>query len=121
MRIFWLIILLIPAIAFGENATYICNYNSYSDIEGNKKVSEKFELVFVVDLNTSKSYLIGNNGTKEVKVFAFDDKVNFLEVTATGNFMVTTIDAELSSVHSRNTVIAGKLVPSQYYGECVAK
>jgi len=110
-----------PIIAFGGNITYICNYSSYSDQDGNHKVKEKFELVFVTDEDTGQSYLIGNNGTEKVEEFVLKDRVSFLEVTQTGNIMTTAIDIELSSVHSRNTIIAGKLIPSQYYGKCVIK
>ena len=76
---------------------------------------------FIVDSTTGKSYLLGNAGASEVKIFESEDRIAFLEVTGTGNIMSTAIDSKLNSVHSRNTVMFGELMPSQYYGKCVIK
>ena len=115
------IIALLPLCVFSEPTNYSCNYTSYSDQEGNHKVNDKFELNFIVDHEAGKSYLPGNAGSSEVRSFIFEDRAAFLEVTPTGNLMTTAVDSNLNSVHSRNTVMYGELLPSQYYGKCVVK
>ena len=114
-------LLLLPISVIAETTNYSCNYTSYSDNEGNHKVKDKFELNFIVDSATGKSYLLGNAGSSEVKALEAEDRVAFLEITATGNIMSTAIDSKLNSVHSRNTIMYGELLPSQYYGKCVVK
>ncbi len=112
---------MIPVCVLAETINYSCNYTSYSNQEGNQKVKDKFELNFIIDRTTGKSYLLGNAGSSEVKALESKDRVAFLEVTATGNIMTTAIDSKFNSVHSRNTVMYGEIVPSQYYGKCVVK
>ena len=115
-----LFLLLFPAIVLAETTTYSCSYTSYSDKKGNHKVKEKFKLNFIVD-SAGKSYMLGNNGSSEVKSLKGENQIAFLEVTATGNIMTTAIDSNLKSVHSRNSIMFGKMIPSQYYGKCVIK
>jgi hypothetical protein len=50
-----------------------------------------------------------------------EEGYTFIEITKAGNVMTTTIDAKLKTCHSRNTVILGELVPTQYYGTAVIK
>lgn len=121
MRIIATLVFLLPAMAFAETLTYSCNYRSYSDQEGNHIVKDKFELNFIVDTASGKSYLLGNSGSSEVKLLESIDQIAFLEVTASGNIMTTAIDRKLNTVHSRNAVISGEILPSQYYGKCEAK
>ena len=121
MKYSLIFILLLPVYALAETVNYSCNYTSYSNSEGNHKVKDKFELNFIIDRATGKSYLLGNAGSSEVKALESKDRVTFFEVTATGNIMTTAIDSKLNSVHSRNTVMYGELLPSQYYGRCIVK
>ncbi|OBT12746.1 hypothetical protein A9264_15855 [Vibrio sp. UCD-FRSSP16_10] len=121
MRMIFTFIFLLPALALADTTTYLCNYGSYSDQEGNHKVKNKFELNFIVDKDTSKSYLLGNNGSSEVKLFESSDQLAFIEITATGNLMTTAIDSKFNSVHSRNSIMFGEMLPSQYYGKCEVK
>ena len=121
MRYLIIFMLLIPIRVIAETVNYSCNYTSYSDSEGNHKVKDNFELNFIIDRATGKSYLLGNAGSSEVKSFESEDRVTFIEVTPTGNIMSTAIDSKLNSVHSRNTIIFGELLPSQYYGKCIVK
>lgn len=121
MKLITSLLLLLPVLAYADTMSFSCDYGSYSDHEGNHKVEDKFELNFIVDDATGKSYLLGNNGSSEVKVLGSDGQLAFLEITATGNIMTTAIDDELNSVHSRNTVMFGKMLPSQYYGKCEVK
>lgn len=122
MKLITCLLLFLPAaVTLADTTTYSCNYTSYSDQEGNHKVKEKFELNFIVDKATGKSYLLGNNGSSEVKMLEIGDQLAFLEVTATGNLMTTAIDSKLNTVHSRNSVMFGEMLPSQYYGKCRIK
>jgi hypothetical protein len=121
MKYSLIFILILPISAMAETINYSCNYTSYSNSEGNHKVKDKFELNFIIDRATGKSYLLGNAGSSEVKALESKNGVAFLEVTATGNIMTTAIDSKFNSVHSRNTVINGVLLPSQYYGKCIVK
>jgi len=121
MKLIVVILFLFPVLAFADTTTYSCNYTSYSDQEGNHKVKKKFELNFIVDKASGKSYMLGNNGSTEVKLLESSDRLAFIEVTATGNIMTTAIDSKLNSVHSRNSVMFGEMLPSQYYGKCEVK
>lgn len=121
MKYLLLFLLLLPIPVIADTTNYSCNYTSYSDSEGNHKVKDKFELNFIVDSATGKSYLLGNAGSSEVKVLEFEDRISFLEITGTGNIMSTAIDSKLNSVHSRNSILFGEVLPSQYYGKCVIK
>ena len=114
-----LIVLFLPALALAEAVTFYCDYTSYSDEEGNHEVKDKFVLTFLVD--GDNAYIIGNNGSEPVEVVAGDGKVSFIEITATGNLMTTAITADGKSVHSRNSIMFGDLIPSQYYGTCESR
>lgn len=109
-----------PTFVLGETETIICNYPTYSDQEGNHKVTKKFVLTFIVDKENKITYILGNQGSEKVKMIpsVFEDSISFIEITRSGNVMTTTIDSTGASVHSRNTVINGRIVPTQYYGKC---
>jgi len=99
--------------------TLECNFSSYSDEEGNNKA--RFPLTFIIDKKSDKAYLLGNNGTSEVLMVDKGYGLTFVEITETGNVMTTTLTDNLKAVHSRNTVVVDRLVPSQYYGACTQK
>ena len=101
--------------------TIICDYRTYSDENGNHKVKDKFILTFVTDKEKDTAYIIGNQGSDKVKLIHSLGGFTFIEITPAGNVMTTTVDTKASSVHSRNTVISGKLLPTQYYGSCEFK
>jgi hypothetical protein len=65
----------------------------------------------------------GSNGSTEVSLSMRSDKegVNVLELTNSGNMMLTTILFSGQTVHSRNSVIMGEFIASQYYGICEIK
>ena len=65
----------------------------------------------------------GGNGSTEVRLSMRADKdgVNVLEITDSGNAMLTTILFSGQSVHSRNSVIMDEFIASQYYGTCDIK
>ena len=120
--------ILIALVTFGlspivsaEITTYICDYKTYSDEDGNHAVDKPFVLTFIIDSETGKAYMKGNLGTEDVQIVSGDDSLTFIEITDAGNVMTTTIDPEANSVHSRSPVLFGELIPSQYYGACIAQ
>ncbi|PSV10468.1 hypothetical protein [Photobacterium leiognathi] len=114
------ILLLMSASSFSSTSTIKCIYKSYSDAEGSHKVKKDLVLSFLLDSDNNKSYVLGNNGSNEVVKIVGTGHVTFLESTSSGNVMTTTITDNMKTVHSRNSVLFGKLIPSQYYGECEA-
>ena len=66
-----------------------------------------------------KAFLIGNAGKIEVMATIGDDSINFIQLEPI--VTTTTINLKTSEVvHSRNTILMGNLVPSQYYGMSTA-
>ena len=119
MKVIALAILFLASTNVLATTTYTCNFDSFSDDEG--KHSGELVLTYLVDEDVDKAYIIGNNGSNEVVQIFRGDGRSFLEITATGNVMATTITPSLKAVHSRNSVMFGQLIPSQYYGECVVQ
>lgn len=98
-----------------------CEYDHYSSDDLRVEKAKNFNLLFLVRDDGSAS-MIGNLGAEPLKIRTpSDDAINFIETTDTGNLMLTTIDSELKSVHSRHTVMYGELVPTQYYGQCTVR
>ena len=82
-----------------------------------------FEIDFVETEKFKKRIMIGNNGSSDIQIIPiFKDEefrgLTFLEITQVGNISTTTRDGKGNSVHSRNKVLSGGLVPTQYYGTC---
>ncbi|WLQ14345.1 hypothetical protein O5O45_00120 [Hahella aquimaris] len=119
MKVFISVVLLLTSMNVLATKTYTCTFGSFSDDEG--KHDGELLLTYLLDEKAEKSYVIGNNGTNEVAHIFRGDGRSFIEITASGNIMVTTITPELMAVHSRNSVMFGKLLPSQYYGNCVVQ
>jgi hypothetical protein len=120
-RLFLLLTILVflPLQSFGETETCFCNYTTYSDESGSHDVKGKFTLTFIIDRMKGVAYIVGNQGSAEVMFLPSEmGGVTFIEITDTGNVMTTSIDSKNNSVHSRNTVINGEIVPTQYYGKC---
>jgi len=118
-KLFPLIFISLPAIS--DVVTLECVYTKWSDVSGIHKTNA-FEFKFVSDTATGKTYMNGNNGSSEVVTLAREDGgMNFLEISSTGNVMLTTVLPGGSSVHSRNTAIDAEFVASQYYGSCEVK
>lgn len=107
--------------AITDNSSIKCTYSSYSDQEGSHNDVKDFNLNFQKGSGSDKFYLIGNQGNEEVLLLPGMDSISFLERTPVGNITITTIDNYGNSVHSRNIVIGGKIVPSQYYGKCTTE
>ena len=101
--------------------TLECNYETYSSQDGNQKLKDEFKLTFIIDTDKDTSYMLGNNGSTKVTLIPTKNGLSFIEITGAGNVMTTAMDRKYSSVHSRNSIIAGELLPSQYYGKCIFK
>jgi hypothetical protein len=109
---------LTPCFAVGGTTSYLCEFPLEASPKGLSKQASPFELRFVVDSNTQKAYLIGNVGSSEIEIIPNTYGVSFVEVTGSGNVMVTAITTAGDAVHSRNGIISKKLLPSQLYGKC---
>lgn len=108
-------------VAHADTMTFECDYSTYSDRAGIHKVERPFRLTFLIDSRAEKAYLIGNNGSAEVLLIPNGGGLTLVETTGTGNVMVTAIATKGDSVHSRNGIMNGTIIPSQYYGKCIAK
>ncbi|PLW69458.1 hypothetical protein [Pseudohalioglobus lutimaris] len=119
LTIFLAIFFLNTSQANAETMGFDCHFDRYS-MDG-KTGEEDFKLSYLVDDESGKGYLMGNQGTSEVTVIPSEGQVTFIEVTTSGNVMTTTWVISGPAVHSRNTVFMGKLRGSQYYGSCEMK
>jgi len=109
---------LLPCFASAATTSYVCRFTVEASPKGLAKQEKPFELRFVVDTATKKSYLVGNAGSSEVEIIPNTDGVSFVEITNSGNVMVTAIATNGAAVHSRNGIMFKDLVPSQFYGTC---
>ena len=114
------ILLMLSLSALADTTTYVCDYKTFSDNEdGLQEVDSPFVLIFVVDNENGKAAIVGNSWSEEVTIIANDGGgLTFVEITVSGNVMTTTCDSSGKSVHSRNSVLLGELIPSQFYGRC---
>ena len=107
---------------YAETTSFTCQFPLAATPEGIAKQSPPLEMRFISDPATKKSYLIGNIGSSEVQMienhFGKSLGVTFVEVTGTGNVMVTAITSSGEAVHSRNVIFSDKLIPFQSYGKC---
>lgn len=116
---------LITALAFTATANagddditgYTCTYNASSAESG--KLTDKLTFVFLVNHDERTAQAMGNQmATTVAYIKGGADQFTLLELTSGGNVMTTTITRGGYSVHSRNTIILGNPVPSQFYGTC---
>lgn len=111
---------LATSLSFGAPTSFVCTFPAVATPAGLKKEAKPFELRFMADSDTEKTYILGNNGANEVMPIKNKDSgTSYIEITGSGNVMVTAITASGEAVHSRNTILSSGLVPSQYYGKCV--
>jgi hypothetical protein len=99
--------------------SFTCSFPVQATPEGVTKPEKPLELRFVWDESAKRSYLMGNNGAAEVELIENTNGLSFVEITASGNVMVTAITEAGQAVHSRNSIFRTALVPSQYYGKCI--
>ena len=82
-----------------------------------------------IDRETGTAILLGSGGSTQVSVIATPGEITFVETTALGSIIVTTVfgnrpsgsPGEFIAVHSRHVVGMAEFVPpisSQYHGTC---
>ncbi len=98
--------------------TITCDYDKFASIQKVDKVVEIFQLTFTVDKETSVAKVIRKNGITDLQLLPTGGGFTFIEVNERGNVLTTTVDIHGKSVHSRNTILDGELIPSQFYGNC---
>ncbi len=125
MKKFHLSIILctVPILASADDpVTYICTFTEYVSKDTVKSETvEPFILTYVA--TPQQTLLVGNNGSAEVDWYYGEVAVTFTENLISGAVQTTTIDVMGNSnpypaVHSRHTILAGMMLPSQYYGAC---
>lgn len=115
-----LTLIMLPT-SHADTLSFDCKFSLSASPKGLKKESSPFVLNLVTDTNAKKSYMIGSNGSSEVHAIPNNNGVSFLEITSTGNVMVTSVNNSGEAIHSRNTMMNNEIIPSQYYGKCVVK
>lgn len=104
--------------ATAETISYSCSFFVVASPKGLKTEAKAFELKYVIDRSSNKAYIMGNAGSAEVTEIANSAGISFLEITGSGNVMVTAIATNGDAVHSRNGIISNQIIPTQYYGKC---
>lgn len=104
--------------ATAETISYSCSFFVVASPKGLKTEAKAFELKYVIDRSSNKAYIMGNAGSAEVTEIANSAGLSFLEITGSGNVMVTAIATNGDAVHSRNGIFSNQIIPTQYYGKC---
>ena len=99
-----------------EVITYECKFPRYEGPNGGG--TEDFRFTVQLDSVTEDAYIVGSQGLAKLAHIPGAFGRSFIEFSDTGNVMVTTIAEDGKAVHSRNTILLGDLIPSQYYGDC---
>ena len=99
-----------------EVITYECSFGRYVGPNGGG--TEDFGFTIQLDSVTKDAYIVGSSGLAKLAHIPAAFGRSFIEFSDTGNVLVTTIAEDGKAVHSRNTILLGDLIPSQYYGDC---
>jgi hypothetical protein len=126
MRYRYLVVLLACSLSlasYAKTTKFSCAFLEYSDNTGGLKEAEEggLRMTFLIDSAARKAYVLGNAGSSEVMIVPNEGGFTLIEVTNSGNVMVTAITWKGLAVHSRNGIMGEQILPSQYYGKCVAK
>lgn len=117
LRLILVVWVMQTSIAFCETDTIVCKFDRYCSDDGMYRVEEDFVVAILVDYEKNTAYIIDNqNRTEVMMVRSIMGGISFVETTESRNVRVTTIDENGSAVHSRNTIIMGRLAPVQFYG-----
>ena len=108
---------LIATQASGEVRRYECQFQLDCSGEAGCSPSD-FAIEFTLDAAAPQAFVIGNLGMREVMPLIGDRSVSFVEPLDSGASQSTTISADGEAVHSRHTILADTLLPSQLYGQC---
>lgn len=114
---------ILPVAALADPLAMFCKFDRVANPDQVSAPIERFEMTFIIDpdKHAAYAYMVGGLGTSTVQVIQNAGGLTFLEITATGNVMTTTVLDNGRAVHSRNTVIIDELLPPQYYGKCTTK
>jgi hypothetical protein len=104
-------------LATAKGYRWTCTYPKAASPDGVKNAND-FKLEFIFDDATGKAVLVGNNGFSDVDVHVGSAAISFMEKLETGAVQNTIISFTGDSVHSRHSLLSGKMVPSQNYGRC---
>lgn len=119
-HVLYLIIYLSCALqpAYAKPRIIVCEYPKFASVQKVDIAVEKLRLTFSVELETSIAKVLRKKSEHEVQLYPSGGGFTFVEITEDENVLTTTVDVHGKSVHSRNTIIATDLVPSQFYGSC---
>lgn len=122
-KVLCFLFLTMGCVVHANTHTYVCDYEQYSDSKGLHDVKDQFNITIIYDTDADRSYMVGELGTTDlIPVFNIGGGITFIETTDSGNVITTTINIPTrESVHSRNSLVFGELIPSQYYGKCEIK
>lgn len=113
-------IILLPS-ATAELITITCNFYTFAapGESGAVSATDMKDLRFIVDTEKETGTFLGNAGAIEVLVVEGEDTMTFIQVSP----IVTTTTIQISTlkaVHSRNVVLMGEFMPTQYYGKATS-
>lgn len=98
--------------------TYNCKFHHVNNPDKIEKLKKPFEFKIISDDMKRTYYLIGDIGSTNLTKVVHLSGVNFIEISDIGNITLTTIANNGKAVHSRNSLMFGDFIPSQYYGVC---
>ncbi len=116
--LFRIAVILNQGVAIAATTSYTCIFPVENSPKGLSRPATPLELRYLEDAMAKKSYLMGNNGSSEVHAIKNMSGTSFIEITGSGNVMITAITNTGDAVHSRHSILSGNLIPSQYYGKC---
>ncbi len=124
----FLIIFLFPYMGYAKSVTFDCRLTSASTYVNEKgkikqeQTNEKMNFQLLVDTDTKKAYMLGDNGSTPVECLVTSSQIFFVEKTSTGNITTTSLfmqdDGGCVVIHSRHMEVLGGILASQYYGTC---
>ena len=106
-----------------EIYTFVCSFNKVASQDGVEKTDDsKFPPIKFIwkPEDGNQALMSGNAGTVKVLVHLGDEHVDFIQMEPI-NVTTTILFKTGEVVHSRNTVLLGHLMPSQYYGKVVVQ
>ena len=108
-----------------------CTYTLASNTQGKgrgvvvKSVKEGLIVIFdSINYEHRTAKVIGNQLTSDVQVLPTASGLSFLELTPSGNVIITTVfpayagDKKFSAVMSKHILMMGDAIPSQWHGTC---
>ncbi len=106
-----------------KHTTFSCEFTTYATVKGSFR-DDVMKFTIVTNDNNGTFTMKKNNGVSQGKTIRGDKGLSFIEVTELGNITTTTmaslppVEDEQKAVHSKNMLVGGKLLASQYYGTC---